>query len=365
MKSRTEYGRIFRRDFVKLLTGIAGTLGVPSLLSRSVDAEDLPQETGSALDGSYLEKGLNALARAHNMSSMAGHLGAALIAGYFIGEQRPNLDPDVCRGIEGDLEQVVCGESVFGKRMSKDSKLSDPELFEPFPKQKPDETLIDGIAEGLEKGIDKLRQSGHNVIFASLAIRALKEHPELATPAVVDGILRLMALFGKETPGSGYYGKEKGRIHGDKITLSDDEGTPEYDDIEGMATAVFEEVINLKPEINRIGYGGLVHIINHAAAIADLADYGYGELVPRAIRSHRHHLRLWRNLPNVAEEKGPLKVSKYTPHMAAYWTSENIPYDRALLTHRAKTMFGFDELAAAVDQSAKEKAAYEKLRYMM
>ena len=38
-----------------------------------------------------------------------------------------------------------------------------------------DETLIDGIAAGLEKSVDKPRQSGHNVIFASLAIRALKE----------------------------------------------------------------------------------------------------------------------------------------------------------------------------------------------
>ena len=49
----------------------------------------------------------------------------------------------------------------------------------------------------------------------------------------------------------------------------------------------------------------------------------------------------------------------------AYWTSGNVPYDRALLTHRVKTMFGFDELAEAVDEEAKEKAAYDKLRYMM
>lgn len=355
----------FPKRFRQALRRYYWSVGGPSLLSRSADAEDLPQETGRALGDSYLEKGLNALERAHNMSSMAGHLGASLIAGYFIGEQRPNLDPDVCQGIEDDLERVVRGESVFGKKMSKESKLTDPQLFEPFPKQKPDETLIDGIAEGLEKGIDKPRQSGHNAIFASLAIRALKEHPELAKPAVVDGILRLMTLFSHETPGSGYYGKEKGRVYGDKITLPDDEGTPEYDDIEGMAIAVFAEMINLKPEINRIGYRGLVHVINHAAAIADLTDYGCGELVPRAIRSHRHHLRLWRNLPNVAEEKGRLRVSKYTPHMAAYWTSGNVPYDRALLTHRAKTMYGFDELAATVDEEAKEKAAYENLRYMM
>lgn len=365
MNSKTECGRIIRRDFAKLFTGIVGGMGNFGFLIRLAGADDVPTETRRPLDDSYLEKGLNALARAHHMSSMAGHLGASLIAGYYIGVQRPNLEPEVYKGIEGDLRRVIRGESVFGKKMSKRSKLADAELFEPFPKQKPDETLIDGIAAGLEKSVDKPRQSGHNVIFASLAIRALKEHPEYATPAVVDGILKLMDLFASETPGSGYYGRDKGRIHGQKITLSDDDAAPVYDDIEGMAIAVLDEAINQNREIHRVGYGGLVHVINHAAAITDLADDGYVELASRAIRSHRHHLRLWRNLPNVADEKGPLQVSEFTPHSAAYWNSSNIPYDRALLTHRVKTMFGFDELAAAVDDEAKENEAYGKLRYMM
>lgn len=313
----------------------------------------------------YLSKGLNAMARAHHMSSMAGHLGASLIAGYFVGEQRPDLDPEVFRGIKDDLGRVMRGESVFGKKMSKKATLSDPELFEAFPKQKPDESLIDGIAETLEKSIDEPRQSGHNVIFASLSIRALKEHPDLATPAVVDGIIKLMKLFIDATPGNGYYGKEKGRIHGNKIKLPEKDDTPEYENIEGMAIAVFDEAINQKPEINRAGYGGLVHIINHAAAVADLEDYGYPELVKRAVKSHRQHLRLWRNLPNVAEEYGPMKVSRTTPHKPDYWTAGDVPYDRALLTHRVKTMFGFDELAAAVEEEEREKAAYEKLRFVM
>lgn len=365
MNLKTERDGIIRRDFAKLFTSVAAGIGIPGLLTRLAGADDLPTETERPLDDSYLDRGLNALARAHHMSSMAGHLGASLIAGYYVGEQRPNLAPEVYKGIESDLQRVMRGESVFGKKMSRKSKLSDAELFEPFPKQKPDETLIDGIAAGLEKSVDKPRQSGHNVIFASLAIRALKEHPQYATAEVVDGIRKLMALFANETPGSGYYGKQKGRIYGHQITLPDDDATPEYDDIEGMVMAVLDEAIDLSPEIHRSGYGGLVHVINHAAAITDLVYFGYTDLASRAIQSHRQHLRLWRNLPNVANEKGPLQVSKFTPHKAVYWTAGTIPYDRALLTHRVKTMFGFDELTAAVDEQAKEQAAYDKLRYMM
>lgn len=330
-----------------------------------MEGRRVPAGTPAMIDFDYLSKGLNAMARAHHMSSMAGHLGAAVVAGYFVGEQRPDLDPEVYRGIEGDLERIIRGESVFGKKMSKKSALADPELFEPFPEEKPDETLVDGIAEALAKNISKPRQSGHNVIFASLAIRALREHPELATASVADGIRKLMALFDTTHAGSGYYGKEKGRISGNKITLPDEDGTPFYDDIEGMAITVFDEVANQDAGVSREGYGGLVHVVNHAAAIADLADYGYAELVPQAVASHRQHLRLWRNLPNVAGEKGPVKVSEFTPHTAAYWTSGSVPYDRALLTHRVKTMFGFDELADAVDEDERERRAYDKIRYMM
>lgn len=365
MKYRTERPSMIRRDAIRLFASVAGGLAVPGFLSGSADADDERAETANPIDESFLQKGLNAMARAHYMSSMAGHLGASLIAGYFIGVQRRNLDPAVYKGIEGDLARVMRGESAFGKKMSKKSKLSDAELFEPFPRENPDETLVDGIAEGLEKGIDKPRQSGHNVIFASLAIRALKQHPELATPAIVDGIRRLMDLFANQTPGSGYYGKKRGRIHGNKISLPDDDGAPVYDDIDSMVNAVLDEAISLKPEIHRVGYGSLVHVINHSAAIVDLADYGYAELAKRAVRSHRQHLRLWRNLPNVADEEGPMQVSKFTPHTADYWTSGDVPYDRALLTHRVKTMFGFEELAAASDDRAKETAAYDKLRYLI
>ncbi|MCB1064925.1 MAG: hypothetical protein KDN20_18655 [Verrucomicrobiae bacterium] len=314
----------------------------------------------------YLSKGLNGLARAHQMSAMAGHLGASLVAGYFIGEQRPDLDAEVNQGIEGDLDRVMAGESVFGAKMAKKSKLMDSELFAPFPKEKPDASLIDGIAEALEKNLAQPRESGHNVIFASIAIHALKEHPDLATPSIVDGIRKLIALFDNAHPGSGYYGKAKGRITGNKVTLPEgDDGTPHYTDVEGMVRAVLDEIIRQDPKVQTQGYGGLVHVNNHAAAITDLAQYGYPELVPVAIASHHRHLRLWRNLPNVADEFGPAPFAEFSPFTAAYWTSGKVSYDHALLTHRVKTMFGFDELAEAIEDETREKQAYDKLRYMM
>jgi len=313
----------------------------------------------------YLSRGLNAMARAHQMSNMAGHLGAAVVAGYFIGEQRPDLDEKVYKGIEGDLDRVIGGESVFGAKMKKNSSITDTELFAAFPKEKPNENLIDGIAEALEKNIDKPRESGHNVIFASIAIRALKEHPDLATPSVVNGIRKLILGFNKSHPGSGFYGKKKGRITGDKITLSDDDAVAPFSDMAEMAIAVLDEIIQQDPTYRRWGYGSLVHVNNHASAIVDLVDYGYPELLPKALKSFHRHFRLWKELPNAGDALPAKPSSKYDPHTPEYWTSSKVRYDSALLTHRVKTMFGFDELVEVVEDEAKRKQAYKMLRMMM
>ena len=46
-------------------------------------------------DFKYLYLGLCGLARAHRANPMAGHLGAAVVAGYFFGEDNPDLDDKV------------------------------------------------------------------------------------------------------------------------------------------------------------------------------------------------------------------------------------------------------------------------------
>ena len=98
--------RIPRRAFVRLTAAVTSGLGMTGGLTRSTHADDAVTNTAGDLDRLYLEAGINALARAHHMSSMAGHLGASMIAGYYVARQRPNLDPAVEAGIQDDLRRV-------------------------------------------------------------------------------------------------------------------------------------------------------------------------------------------------------------------------------------------------------------------
>jgi len=287
-----------RRQFLHTVTlggaAISGLL--PGLLAR---ANAAPKD--SRIDLSYLVKGLNHLARVHlRKGSMSGHLGAAMIGGYFFRQEHPNLDDEVYKGVEADLDYIV-GSPTDQSR--DENGFTRAEMMASFPKEKPDETLIDGIAEALEAGIRKPRQSGHNVIFAASAIRALKSYPEFSTPSIIDGIRKYILRFKNEHPGNGHYGKERGRVR--NYPLGEEEAMfPLYGNFDDMAEAVIDAVAEERLDYRRSGYGGLQHITNHAAGLVDLARYGYRDLAIKGLASHHLHMRLWRTLPNVADVLG-------------------------------------------------------------
>ena len=65
------------------------------------------------IDTAYLYKGLCGLAHAYRANTMAGHPGAALIAGYFLGEELSLMDERVEAGITGELDRILNGEEMW------------------------------------------------------------------------------------------------------------------------------------------------------------------------------------------------------------------------------------------------------------
>ncbi len=315
------------------------------------------------VDFKYLELGLRALARAHRAGNMAGHLGAAVVAGYLFGEDHHDLDAKVHAGIGKELDRILRGEEAIWFDPRK-AGITIPELFEPLPEGRPQKDSIATIAKALSRNIGKTRQSGHNVIFASIALRALHDHPQFATPPVVDGVRKLIEGFNGVVPGRGYYGKGRGWVTGDKVPLPEEDGLPPYADLQAMADVVIGDLIR-SATAHRRGFGGLFHVINHAAGLVELAQYGYKELARQGLAAHRHHVRLWRSLPDLQKELGPVKPAAHDPRTPQYWTTGTLRRDSARLTHRIKTLYGFFLLARLVEDPAKRKTAEQKFLYLM
>ena len=315
-------------------------------------------------DAAYSYRGVCALARAERANAMVGHLGAAVIAGSFFLEQHPELDGSVQTAIAGELDRIIGGEESLWFDPTK-SAITIPKLFEPFPKTRSQSDGIAVLAEALAANIDETRQSGHNVIFTALAIRALASHPAYATPEIVAGIRALIAKFDGTIPGRGYYGAKAGWITGDRVPLPVGDDLPPYASEQSLVTAVMDELVS-SAAMRRQGFGGLHHIINHAAALVDLSRYGYGELARRGFAAHRRHILLWRSLPDVEDELGVLPPAAHDPRRPAYWrhSGASTPWS-ARLTHRVKTLYGFFTLAPLVEDPARRDQAETQFRYLM
>jgi hypothetical protein len=317
---------------------------------------------GAMVDFGYLYKGLCGLARAHRANAMAGHLGAAVVAGYFFGEEHPDLDPSVTTAVEHELDRIVQG----GETLWYDPKaagITVPELFEPFPEERGKEELIPKIAEALSVNIGETRQSGHNVIFASIALRALHDHPQYATPTIVGGVVKLINGFNNAVSGRGYYGKKRGWIVGNKVSLPPDDFHA-YAAEQNMADVVIEELIR-SASVRRQGFGGLFHIINHATGLTELSRFGYRKLASKGLAAHHHHVRLWRSLPDVEDELGPLKKATHDPRTPEYWRDSAESQWSARLTHRVKTLYGFYSLLRFVEDLETRAKAEDQFRYLM
>jgi hypothetical protein len=319
-------------------------------------------ESAAMIDFDYLYKGLCGLANAHRAGTLAGHLGAAVTAGYFIGEDLSDVKDAVHTGVEKELDRIIGGEEAIWFNAQKVG-IKVGELFKAFPKEKSQEKLISTIATALSRNIHKTRQSGHNVIFAAIAIRALQDHPEYATPSMTAGIQKLIAGFNGAVPGRGYYGKKRGWLTGDKVSLPKDDGFQTYKNEQAMVNVVLDELI-ATASVRKQGFGGLWHIINHAAALTELSRFGYKELAKKGLPAHHHHVRLWHSLPDVEAELGAVKKADYDPRQPVYWEGM-LKRDQARLTHRIKTIYGFFVLLRFVEDEAKRKKAEDNVLYLM
>lgn len=297
---------------------------------------------------------------------MAGHLGAAVAAGYFFGEQRAELPDAVYRGVEGELDRILRGDEAIWYNVRK-LNLPVAELFQPLPEESPAPGQIGQLAKQLQRNIGQLRQSGHNVIFTAIALRGLRDHEELATPAALAGIQKLIAQFDRAPGGRGYYGKPVGWRKADQVPAEELPEIPAYRDLAHLVEATLNELVETAA-IRRQGFGGLWHLINHAAGLVELARMGYRGLATQGLAAHRDHLRLWRSLPNVADELGTPSKAAHDPHAANYWQLPDLKRDDARLTHRVKTLYGFsvllDELDPQRHADLRHKAS-DALAYLM
>lgn len=265
------------------------------------------------LSDDYLEKGLTALSRTWTKSAMVGHTGAAIVAAYFFCKEN-SLEDSAQKSLKKLVDNLIAENGQFWDANAKDS---DNSLFASHPEEKSNPELLQDILTALDQKISRLRSSGHCTIFASLALKGLRQVPHMTTPSIVGGICKLIEKF-NDSPGRGYYGKDKGWISG--VPVEPEKHLTPYQNYENVIHAAFNEIIG-HDRIKQKGYGGHVHLITHTCALLELAEMGYEDLSQKGYAAHQTHIMLLRSLPPDDENGDVMRFqpAAFSPLIYDYW----------------------------------------------
>jgi hypothetical protein len=300
-----------------------------------------------AIDDSYLERGLTGLSRVVGHSGlMDGHWGAAVITGCLFARDL-NLDEPAQRAVRRQMDLVI---AKF------------PVLFEPHPSEAPDPSLIGQIPAALETNINRLRLIGHNVIFAALALRAIREMPKLATPGTIRGVSKLVKGFDGTGPGGPHLGSEDHEVAA-AIERAEREYLP-YADEQELATAAVRGFVAAEPVCWGMHQGTVGHILTHADSLCQLAELGYPELAKRGHAALRVQIELATKPydPVKCGQKVRTPVPESTHLRAEYWEKDlgNWAYG-----HCFKYPYHFHRLLKKVKDEALIAQAVRKFPILM
>ncbi|GED71564.1 hypothetical protein BRE01_52660 [Brevibacillus reuszeri] len=236
---------------------------------------------------SYLELGVVAMTRAAAAGWFGGHYGAALLAGYYMNREH-DLPEHVKAGIERTCEAYRAQQPVW--------------FFPLDQEEAADTSLLERVIAGLADNVAQLRTSGHGLALGVLALKALRERPDLIRPSIVEGLVKLLKATTEDRQ-TRYWGI----ANYFEITDADVQGIEPYQTTVEMAARTFDELHTVIPgrviDGQRYHFAGeVVHSVTHAQALSDLERFGYGELVESGMRNHHVQLYLDRQMPDFVRE---------------------------------------------------------------
>ena len=299
------------------------------------------------LSDEYLAKGITGLARAINHSWAQGHFGCAVITIYFLCAEN-DLRESTVEGLKLELGKMIESRSHLFVPM---------ELTDSCPE------ILSEIPAALSNNISEFRPGGHNVIYAALALKALKRMPEMITREIIDGIRRLIEVFNNIPIGNNLHGIDVSGLNADK-----DETIPEYSDNETIASFTFREILKFEEMYNEI-QGVVGHLVDHAQSLVDLAWMGYPDLARRGYDAHKLHALRVRLFHNCFDESiwTPVRPVHSDPLEPSFWEKDidAMPKSSWGYSHFFKYRYQFYDLVKLIRDPELKAKCFERMAYYM
>ncbi len=334
---------IARRDVLKAAGLLAAGAGLwPETLVRRLAARagKVPPANAATLGQREIVKGLDGMSRVADEGASAftaGHRAAAVMSSAFF-----------CRENSLDAETQAAILSLVEARL-----LVGP-IFAPRPEESADPELIHGLVKDLDDGIDSLRLSGHNIIFATVSLKALREVPEAATPARVAGLRTMVRSFGTD------------RVLG--IPVSDKDSLVDLGDEKKFIRFIFEEyLVALDLYLDGMGHHGFAgHALTVGHALVELHRMGYPETAYKGLEAYRQFLQQAR----AGEDLGGRRVAAPPPESPSpldrdYWVRQvKRPAGSIVSSHLIKYPYSFYALLKDLPDDELKQRTLQKLYHL-
>lgn len=257
--------------------------------------------------------GMSRVADGGNDPFVDGHRAAAVIASAFF-----------CRESQIDEPTQSAILALIETRLLRGS------LFAPRPEEPADPALVDGLVEALDQGIGSLRGKGHSIIFTVLALKALREVPEAATPARIAGLRRMVQ------------GLEPGPGPDDGASRV---SSPDLADEQAFVRFVFEEYLAaLELYLHGRGHHGFAgHVLTIGHALLDLSRMGYAAIARKGRKAYEQFLLEARRGADLGGRRvGSAGSESPGPLQRDYWVQElQRPADGIASSHLVKYPYSF------------------------
>jgi hypothetical protein len=330
-----------RREFLKAGLVAAGTgLWSGTFFQTLATADEKKSPAGAATIGRReLLKGLDGMSRVAERGNDpfgGGHNAAAVMASVFF-----------CR------EQKLDGPTQKEILSLVEGRLLTSPIYTPRPKETADPELVGALVKDLDAGIDSLRRSGHNIIFANMSLKALREVPEAATPERVAGLRKMVRSFGTGRGGA------RLRNDGTFVDIADETKFVHF---------VFEEYLKaLDLYLNGKGHHGFAgHLLTVGHALIELRRAGYKETADKGVAAYWQFVRQARDGADLGGEKVKAAPPRSpTPRERDYWARQGKRRAGVIVSsHLIKYPYSFFALAKELRDDALKQRLLEKLYHL-
>jgi hypothetical protein len=262
------------------------------------------------------------------------HWGAAVIAAGLLARDQPMSSG--ARSAVIDQAERLAGSKA--------------EWFPPPIKAGPGETA--DVVAALANSAGSLHALGHDTIFATLALKAMADQPELATSANVEALVSMVEFATTLGPGGPFAGWDDPAA----VVVEEGDGIPSVETMEDLAVSAASVFAGVGTVYDGFDRGVVQHVLTHSHALIELHRLGHTAVASSGVEAHRTYRKLMRRRPPDGERALSTDVAPPAFLSEKYWQRDLRGRDDWLYGHVFKVALAWTTLEPLLTVELQQRA---------